>query len=339
MKNFDFWLFLPALFLSILGLVTLFSIAPEFFQSQLIYLLISLVVFFLISQIDSFLLTGFSTIGYLLSLLLLALTLLLGPSIRGAARWLTIGSLRFQPSEIVKPFLILFFAKFLSSPSTQLFKSILVLTPPLVLIFLQPDLGSALVILAIWLGIVLAKGINFKTIVSGALILAISLPLLWRVLAPYQKERLINFLNPGRDPQGANYSQIQAQISIGSGQFLGKGLGQGTQSVLKFLPEYQSDFIFAAYAEEWGFVGVTLMLGLYFVLFARLLSLASQTEGVKSLIFIGVFSFLFFQFAIHVAMNLNLLPITGLTLPFISSGGSSLLACWMALGIASSNTA
>jgi len=334
MKNFDFWLVLPALFLSILGLVTLYSIAPEFFQSQAIYLAISLVVFLAISQIDALFFTTLSTIGYLLSLLLLGLTLLLGQRTREAARWLAVGSVGFQPSEIVKPFLILFFANLLAKEKGGLLKSLLALVPPVILIFLQPDLGSALVILAIWLGMVLAKGVSFKTIGAGALILAISLPLFWKVLAPYQKQRLTNFLNPGSDPQGASYSQIQAKISIGSGQFLGKGLGHGTQSVLKFLPEYQSDFIFAAFGEEWGFVGVSVVLFLYFVLLARLLSLAGQTESVESLIFIGIFSFLFFQTAVHIGMNLGLLPITGLTLPFISSGGSSLLACWMVLGIA-----
>lgn len=350
MKQIDFWIFLPALFLSTLGLVALFSIAPEFFKPQLIFLGISLLVFFFVSQIDASLFIGLSAIGYLLSLLLLGLTLLFGSTARGAARWLGIGQFRFQPSEIVKPLLILFFAKSLSlrgaerrgnlQKSSQflglieIFKSALTLFLPIILIFLQPDLGSSLLVLAIWLGILLAKGVDLKIIFGGGLLFLLILPLAWKLLAPYQKERLVNFLNPSKNLQGANYSQVQAKISIGSGQFLGKGLGHGTQSVLKFLPEYQSDFIFAAFAEEWGFMGITLMLALYFIFFARLLSLAGQAKDEKSLVFIGIFSFFFFQFAIHAGMNLGILPITGITLPFISAGGSSLLASWASLGIA-----
>jgi len=334
LKKLDFWLVLPAFFLSILGLVTLYSIAPEFFQSQAIYLAISLVIFLVISQIEALFFTTLSTIGYLLSLLVLSLTFLLGQTSRGAARWLAIGPVGFQPSEIVKPFLILFFASLLAKEKGGLLKSMAALVPPVMLIFLQPDLGSALVILAIWMGMVLAKGVSFRIIGAGGLILVASLPLFWKVLAPYQKERLTNFLNFGSDPLGASYSQIQAKISIGSGRFFGKGLGHGTQSVLKFLPEYQSDFIFAAFGEEWGFVGVSVVLFLYFVLFSRLLSLAGQVEEKKSLVFVGIFAFLFFQTTVHIGMNLELLPITGLTLPFISSGGSSLLACWTVVGIA-----
>jgi len=337
-KPINYWLFLPALFLSILSLVTLFSIAPDFFRSQLVFLIISLIIFLLVSQTDPTFFIEFSNIGYLLSLLLLAATLLIGITTKGAARWLGIGQFRFQPSEIIKPLLILFFSKFIGHLDLKklegFVKSIVILLMPLLLVFLQPDLGSSLVILAIWLGIILAKGVSSKIVFINASIFLLILPLIWNILAPYQKDRITHFLNPGKDPQGAGYSQVQSKISIGSGSLWGKGLGQGTQSVLKFLPEYQTDFIFAAFAEEWGFVGLIVLLGFYFILFSRLLLLASQKKREQSLVIIGVFTFLFFQFFIHSAMNLGILPITGITLPFVSAGGSSLLASWAALGIA-----
>jgi len=337
-RHFDWLIFFLALILALLGLVVLKSIAPSLVTQQIVWLVLGLVFFFVFSQIDYRRYPRFAWIFYFSSIFFLLLTFIFGRAIRGSVRWLEIGGFGLQPSELVKPFLILFFASFFASEEEMNLKRILtgfgLLLPPFLMIFFQPDLGSSLVVLFFWLGIVLAKGMKGKWLVLSSVLFLLIVPLVWFFLKDYQKQRLLTFLNPQIDALGSGFNVIQSMIAVGSGQFLGRGLGRGTQSHLSFLPERHTDFIFASLAEELGFVGSFLLLGLFFLLLWRILNLARNSRDQLSfLIYIGVFTLLFSQILVNLAMNLGLLPVTGITLPLISYGGSSLLSTMIALGV------
>jgi rod shape determining protein RodA len=276
---------------------------------------------------------------YFLSLALLFLTILFGSEIRGSTRWLKIGSLGVQTSAIVKPLLILFFAWFSARFKLDKFKTVvfyfLLLALPVYLIFKQPDLGSSLIILVVGFGIAFISGMdrNFLVglFVSGLAFVPISWVLL---LKNYQKDRIISFLNPFEDPLGSGYHIIQSITAVGSGGLFGTGLGSGTQSQLRFLPERHTDFIFASLAEELGFLGSSLLIVSYFVLFFRILTLIRLSDTrFERLICTGVFIIIFFQMFVNVGMNLGIVPITGVTLPFVSAGGSSLVSLFICLGL------
>ena len=339
LKSFDVWLFTPAFLLSLLGLLIIFSFSSQAFGDQFIFLIIALGLFILVLFLDIHVFQAFAWILYGLSNLLLAATFIFGVATRGSTRWLDLGFLRFQPSEVIKPFLAIAFAFFaVHLEIRKNFKDFLIFSGlfglPFLLIFFQPDLGTTLALTSLWGGIVLTRGLNLR---MGFLLLISSLiliPLVWGLLKPYQKQRFQTFIHPLTDPLGASYNQIQAVIAVGSGGFLGRGLGSGSQSYLKFLPEQETDFIFATFAEELGFLGSFLLLILYGLLFARLLYLAKKTNCEYSrLVIMAIFSFLFFQTGVHMAINLGLLPVTGITLPFISMGGSSLVSSWLSLGV------
>lgn len=338
MYKLDWWLFLPAGLLSLLGLLVVFSAAPQEVAQQAIFLGVGVGLFFLVSRLDSSFWTSLAPIWYVLSLLLLAATFVFGVVSRGSTRWLDLGVFRFQPSELAKPFWALAFAWILGTRDPRSGRTLGLLIVsfllPFVLIFRQPDLGSALVLGSLWLGILLAGRISLKLLgplVLGALV---GLPIFWSLLQPYQQVRIQTFLNPQLDPLGSSYNQIQATIAIGAGGFLGKGLGRGSQAQLEFLPEHQTDFVFATFAEEFGFVGSLGLLVLYAVLFFHLLRLAEKTnEPIRHLAIMGIFTYLWFQAAAHIGINLGLLPVTGITLPFLSVGGSSLIASWLSLGV------
>ena len=204
-----------------------------------------------------------------------------------------------------------------------------------VLVFFQPDFGSAIIITALWAGVVLVAGISWKHLATLLIISVLVGGGLWQWgLAPYQKERVLTFLHPLTDLQGAGYNAYQSTVAVGSGELTGKGVGYGTQSKLQFLPEYETDFIFAAYAEEWGFVGILLLFGLFSVVAVRILGAARRAEDNFDMLFAsGVAIYILAQFSVHVGMNIGLLPITGTTLPFMSYGGSHLLTEYAALGI------
>lgn len=337
-KKFDWTIFLITVILLFLGLVTIRSIVPSLVIHQIIWAILGLGLFFIFSQIDYRNYQRFSWFFYFGSIAFLLMTFLFGTITRGALRWIQIGSLRIQPSELVKPFLILFFASFLSenekNTSKKIFQSGILLGLLAFLVFLQPDLGSSLVIIFIWLGMVLARGIRRKWLIFGGGFLAFFLPLAWWLLKDYQKQRVYAFLDPSGDPLGSGFNLIQSIIAIGSGQIFGRGLGRGTQSHLKFLPERHTDFIFASLAEELGFLGAMILISLFFFLLLRVLNLAkNSSDNLAYLICIGVFSLLFIQIFVNIGMNLGLLPITGITLPLISYGGSSLISTMIALGI------
>ncbi len=339
-KDFDWLIFLPAIVLAGFSLSILSTPTENYFLSQFVFFLLGFLLFFLFSQIDWRIYKSLAGLAYVLSLVLLLLTFL-GPHVRGATRWIEIFGIRWQPSEIIKPLIIISLAGFFESRPPLNLKTLIfgvgILVGPLLLIFIQPDLGNAIIIAGTWLGIVYGAGLPVFLGVGAAVLFTLILPLGWFLLKSYQKARIVSFLNPYLDPGGAGYNSIQAMIAIGSGQLLGRGLGQGPQSHLLFLPEHHTDFIFASLAEELGFLGGTLAIIAYAVLLYRILQIARQTENhFAALVAVGIFSQLSLQIFINIGMNLGFLPITGITLPLLSYGGSSVTSTMISLGMIAS---
>lgn len=273
--------------------------------------------------------------------MILAGLLLFGQMIKGARGWIDFGPFSFQPADLMKLILILILAKYFARRHIEiahvrhiLLSSFYVLLPALLILF-QPDFGSATIIGLIWLGMIMISGVSKKHLLAVFLIGLSAASILWfSVFTSHQKDRIISFLNPLADVRGAGYSAFQSTLAVGSGQLLGKGVGFGTQSRLNFLPEYETDFIFAAFAEEWGFVGVTTLFILFGLIIWRVLQAALRGSTNFEILFgVGFAIFLMSHFVINVGMNLGLLPVTGLTLPFVSYGGSHLLVEFTGLGI------
>jgi rod shape determining protein RodA len=323
--------------LILLSIVILNSIGTAFFPSYYIYIAAAILIFILFSRIDFDVLMAFAPYFYIFSILLLLLPLGIGQITRGAIRWIQIGSLTFQPSELVRPFLLLFFAKYVSENVVTI-KNILIglilLIVPVFLILIQPSFGVALLITIGFAGILLTSRVPKKIFLYGIVAAIISIPLVWFVLAPYQQQRISSFLHPTNDPLGAGYNSLQSMISIGSGSIFGRGLGEGVQTQLAFLPEKHSDFVFAGVAEEMGLVGTLLLLAGIFSLFWCLIAIAesSKSEIARSYT-IGICLALFIQTMIHTGMNMGMLPITGVPFPLVSAGGSALLGTMISLGI------
>lgn len=325
--------------LSTFGLFLLLTINTSLFWQQLLYVLAGGALFFFVSRLDIELLRWFVPFGYVLGNLFL-LSSYLGPVIRGAKRWIIIAGVQLQPSELVKPLMLFIFAYLISKyppkkPPEIAFHTILFIVPFL-LIFRQPDLGTSLVYITMWLAMMIMGGLPLPIVFGGAGLGIAGIPLFWRLLAEYQKSRIITFLHPLNDPQGAGYNAIQAMIAVGSGEFFGRGLGLGTQSHLRFLPEYYTDFMFATLVEELGFIGGALLIGLYGLLLWRLLR--PLIKGVihtrLAVIYtLGLFMMILTQIAINSGMNMGIVPVTGITLPLVSYGGSSILSIAVSFGI------
>lgn len=338
-RQFDWGILFATIALSALGLLIQLSVAPNLIISQLIFVVLGFILFYLFSQIEIQIYTPLKTILYIGIILGLVLTFIFGTEIRGSTRWIIIGLSRIQPSEITKPFIVVVLAIYFALPGkkrNKLLKGTLLLLPLLLLVFKQPDLGNTIIYIAIFLGILVSEG-YLPIVLGGLFATGILTPLIWRLLQEYQQQRIITFLNPGIDPQGTGYNALQAAIAVGSGGLLGKGLGRGTQSHLSFLPEHHTDFVFASFAEEFGFIGASLLIFLYLFLLIRILKSAHQSNSrVGSLVGIGVFSMLFTQIFINIGMNIGLVPITGITLPLLSYGGSSMVSTMISLGIVES---
>lgn len=320
------------------GLFVLLTVSRDLFFQQLAFFLVGLVLLALASRIDSGLLWWFAPYAYVIGCLFLASSYL-GPSIRGATRWIFIGGVQLQPSEIVKPLFILAFARFVTDFSPRQLRNVPILLGlflvPFLLVFRQPDLGTSLVYISSWFVMMLAGGLSVPLVAVAVAGFGTLLPLLWRVLAPFQRARIETFLNPALDPRGAGYNALQAMIAVGSGQWLGRGLGRGTQSHLRFLPEYHTDFIFATLVEELGFLGgAMLLIGYGYLLWRIIAPFLRGVEGKEfSFLFsVGLLGMILSQVVINTGMNMGLLPITGITLPFISYGGSSLLSLAISFG-------
>lgn len=340
LKIFNLPIGLISLLLVSIGILVIYSSSKELAIQQSIFTIVGFLSFFLVSQLDFQALKNFIKPLYLIVFILLVLVLILGFETRGSMRWIPLGIFNVQPSEFAKPVLILTLAKFWSdrSPSwLNIGKSLLWTAPLFLLIFKQPDLGSALTLVAIWLGMLFTAQISIKKIFVLGLILAVVIPASWLFLHDYQKERIAGFLSPNSDPLGRGYNVIQSTIAVGSGELFGRGLGRGTQSRLQFLPEFRTDFIFASIAEELGFVGSVLILVLYLFLLVYSLIVAQKSNTIfNGLLVTGVVSMILFQVFVNIGMNIGLLPITGITLPLISYGGSSMIATFILLGMVAS---
>jgi len=341
----DWSLFFSALTISLLGLVTMRSFPEEgaFFERQIVWIGLAVCVFFVMSLSEYQFLRRTPVVVALYGgvIFLLGLVLFFGAVVRGASERFDLGLFFAQPSDPAKIALIVLLSKYFSRRHIEIahFRHILVsgayAALVFVLVFFQPDFGSAIIIAALWAGVVLVAGISWKHLATLLIISVLVGGGLWQWgLAPYQKERVLTFLHPLTDLQGAGYNAYQSTVAVGSGELTGKGVGYGTQSKLQFLPEYETDFIFAAYAEEWGFVGILLLFGLFSVVAVRILGAARRAEDNFDMLFAsGVAIYILAQFSVHVGMNIGLLPITGTTLPFMSYGGSHLLTEYAALGI------
>jgi rod shape determining protein RodA len=314
------------------------SINPSIFPDYYLYLFAALIIFYLLLKIDFEIFLTFSGHLYVMSVFFLVVTLILGQVTRGSIRWIPLGPITLQPSEVFRAFVLLFLAKYATEKEIDISRFIklsVYFLIPFVLILIQPSLGVAVITGVGFLGIIFASSINKRILFSGFLILFLIMPLTWFLLAPYQKERVTTFLNPYSDPLGSGYNSIQSTISVGSGRLSGRGLGQGVQTQLAYLPEKHTDFIFAATSEELGFLGASLILTSFAVLFYFLIKILENPVNPAARVFVSAIFFIFLsQTFIHVGMNMGIVPITGLPLPFVSAGGSALLGGFISLAIA-----
>lgn len=342
----DIWLTGAVILLSLLGLVTMYTFEGNnaYFEQQTLWIGIAIGVFFAALIPDyRFLRTGNTAFFlYLGIVFLLILVLFIGEITLGAQSRFNLGFFSLQPSDPAKLVLIAVLAKYFSKRHEHIgdFRHIIVSGVYAFLIFglvfIQPDFGSAIILFSIWFGMITVAGISFRHLAVVGILGAVAFGLLWNFgFQDYQKERILTFLNPLEDIQGAGYNAYQSTIAVGSGQLLGKGVGYGTQSKLQFLPEYETDFIFAAYAEEWGFVGVMILFALFALVIWRLIRHALYgATNFERLFAVGVAVLIISHFFVHIGMNIGLLPVTGTTVPFLSYGGSHLLTEFLGVSIA-----
>jgi rod shape determining protein RodA len=333
---------IPILFF---GLVTMFSFGEQniYFNRQIVWILFSLVIFFILSGLDFKFLRNTKVVVwiYFIMICILMILFFVGSVFQGAQSWLNFGLFAFQPAEFAKLVLIIVLAKYFSRRHIEIknIRHIVVSGIYTFIIFLlvamQPDFGSSIIIFLIWLGMVSVSGISKKHLATVFGLGLITFIGLWFfVFQDYQKARIVNFLNPEQDIQGTGYNANQSMIAVGSGQVLGKGVGYGTQSRLRFLPEYQTDFIFAAFAEEWGFLGIIIFFMLYLTFIIRILKISRKgATNFEILYGAGLVILFMSHFIIHIGMNIGILPVTGLTLTFMSYGGTHILMAFVGLGI------
>jgi len=351
-KNFDWVTLSVTILICLIGIATIYSATrplgaeehPAFYIKQTFWLILGLAALFLVVSIDYIWISRYSLLLYITGTILLIAVFVLGRTGMGAQRWLSIGPVSFQPSELFKLIYIIMLSQYLSmlkSPldTASLLRVFFFITLfPFFLLVKQPDLGTALIVIAIYISLVIARGLYKKVAVLFVIIGLISLPFLgnifWEGLKDYQKSRLVAFIEPEIDPAGIGYHLNQSKITVGSGKFFGKGFMQGTQGPFRFLPEKHTDFIFAVFAEEWGFFGSLLLLFLYLILTLRGLDTARKAkDDFGRLLALGITSMFLIYLFINVGMTLGLTPVVGVPLPFMSYGGTALLSNLIAVGI------
>ena len=364
-RYFDFWLLAAVVVMTIFGITMIRSaiagnielIEQKTVQKQIIFAITGLIVLMLMAAIDYRILSAFSRILYLGTIGLLIGLKLFGNTLFGSARWFRLGPILIQPSELAKIVIIIVLANYFSQTINEehnikwLVKSLAIVLGLTIWILLQPDLSTSIVIFVIWFAMLWVAGLKIKhlLIAGGAGILGGGLGLFYLlinydpnketgIIKPYQIERIINFFFPDKNAtHGAIYNVQQALVSIGSGGWFGKGYGSGSQVQLRFLKVRHSDFIFSALAEEFGFVGtVVVILFLLFIIYRCIRAANLSSDAFGAFVSYGVATLLSFQAMVNIGMNLNLLPVTGLTLPFISYGGSSLLSILLGIGLVES---
>lgn len=343
---FDWVLVTAVLFLTGMSLLALYGISAAGFKDQniivkqLVFLFMGIGVMAYFSRTDYHYFRSYSRIIYFITILVLIAVLLFGSRARGTSGWLGFGFLTVQPVEFAKIALVIFLASFISSKKmilgeiVQLITSMILTAGIVFLVIKQPDFGSAMVLLGIWLGMILLSGINkkaFAILVSASMLLGAAA---WFNLADYQKARVMNFVNPELDIKGSGYNVFQSIVAVGSGGIMGQGIGRGSQSQLNFLPESHTDFIFATLTEELGFFGAIIILFLYGIVFFRIRKIALLApDNFGYLVTSGIMIMFFLQATVNIGMNIGIVPVTGIPLPFLSYGGSSLVACFAAIGI------
>ena len=320
------------------------SVGNQFLIKQIIFYTVSIIIMLALALVDYRIFRNQSWIilsFYFTTLCLLTAVLFFGKTIRGSRSWFDLGPFNLEPVELMKLGLILILAKYFSTRHIEMYRirhiliSGIYLAVPTALVLKQPDFGSVMILVFIWLGMIIISGIKLKhlAIVGGVGILIFILSWFF-VFKDYQKARLTSFLDPYQDPLGTGYNIIQSKIAIGNGGIWGRGLTQGSQTQFDFLPEAHTDFIFANIAEEWGLIGVLVLLACFMFLFWRVLKVCLNSQNNFARLFaLGYLLLIFIQFAVNISTNLGLLPITGIVLPFISYGGSNLLASFIGLGI------
>lgn len=338
--------------LNVIGLINLYSAThsvnvtynERLFYQQLVWLIAGWATFFLITIIDYDFWKRFSLIFYIVNLLLLIAVMVFGTSVYGSQRWLNFGFFRLQPSETVKLAVIMMMAKFLSEKSAQrglgyrdLIFPAIITGIPFVLTVKQPDLGTALLMTFISGSMILFVRVKKSILILTSILILFATPIAWNFgLKEYQRNRVLTFLSPGRDPRGTGYNSIQSKIAVGSGQILGKGFRKGTQSQLEFIPERHSDFIFSVLSEEHGFIGSITTLSLFIILYIMSINIAAGArDKFGVLLVVGTTVALFWHMFINIGMVIGLLPIVGVPLPLLSYGGSSMLTTMFGLGLIS----
>lgn len=352
-QKMDGVLMLVTVFLACFGIVELIGMAHNnatfalYRNKQILFSLLGIALMFGVSFIDY---RFFKNNSYVIILLYvfalgtLGVLLMVGSTVRGATSWFRLGEFAFGPVELAKISVVMLLAKYFSARHIEVHRvfhvmvSFAYVAAPLVLVLLEPDLGSAIIIFSVWFGILFFSGMSKKHIAMLMVLGVLASGFAWTsMLKPYQKERILSFLNVERDPQGSGYNVIQSMIAIGDGGVFGKGLGYGSQVQLGFLPEAHTDFMFASIAEEFGFAGVALIFFLLCLLFWRITRIALATENNFAKLFcVGIMVLLFVHVSINMGMNLGVMPVTGIPFPFLSYGGSSLLALFIAVGIVQS---
>jgi rod shape determining protein RodA len=352
-RKIDYNLALVILALNVIGLINVYSAThgptargvSNLFWSQTIFVVVGWLVFTGLTFLDYRILMRFAYPFYGINIVFLVLVAIVGKTSLGAQRWINLGFFHYQPSETMKLVMVLVIAKYFHSHSRPEGHSLRELVFPLAMVMLpaflvirQPDLGTGMMILAIVATMFLFVKIQTRVLIAAGIIICLAIPLAWKfTFKEYQKNRILTFVNPSRDPRGAGYNSIQSKIAVGSGRIIGKGFRKGTQGQLEFLPERHTDFIFSVLSEEHGFIGgfTTLCLfGLLFLMGIRVASQAKDKFGV--LLTIGCMSVIFWHMFINVGMTTGILPIVGIPLPLISYGGSSLMTTMACLGIVSS---
>jgi rod shape determining protein RodA len=345
-KRLDWTITTTSISLSLLGIVSIYGSSKDnlyIFRNQLIFLFLGIILMIILSFIDWRMFkesSGLVFLTYIMGLLFL-LGLFFAPAIRDVRRWYSLGSISFSPGEYIKIILIIVLAKYFSKRHVEMYRfshivfSGIYVFLPAAMIFFQPDLGSSLILLFLWVGILFLSGIKLNHFIILCLIGALLFSLGWAFMfKDYQKDRMKAFLEPKFDPQGINWNPEQAKIAIGSGGLFGEGIGKGPQTQYGFLPEPKTDFIFSAIAEELGLLGVFLILSLFSLLIYRILKIASKSPENFSRLFCSGFAILILvQVLVNIGMNQGIFPIVGTPLPLVSYGGSSLVFTFIGLGI------
>ena len=349
--NFEWRFALVSLSILALGVLSIYSVTHDFDQQgrmplyakQIVWILVGAFAFFAAMTVDYHRLGRYAYLIYGLTLLLLVLVLMVGRSTRGAQRWFALGPFAFQPSELAKLVLVLVLAKYFAEvPRTGWLQLVvipgLITVPGLLLILKQPDLGTAMSFTFIYLSMVLIGGLHARALGLGLLFTSMLFPFLWELLwtslHDYQKERIMTFWDPTIDPAGKGYHTLQSQIAIGAGGVWGKGPDEATQSRLRFLPEGHTDFIFAVFAEHWGFIGVLILFALFAVLTFLIAEIAFKAKDELGLLLAaGILAMLGFCVIVNIGMTMGIFPIVGIPLPLMSYGGTTTVTTMMALGL------